>query len=106
MHPDPENTDSSLRGNESHRRQRAVHKIRLSELDSLTQEEISTMVASGDIELLVRQADISDDTDGGWSHRIARLFEHVAGSLNGAPEHENRTIIVNLVASRARHPQR
>ena len=101
MHPEPENTDSSLRGNESHRRRRAVHKVRLSELASLSTEEISTMVATGDIELLVRRTDIADSSDGGWGHRINRLFEDVAASLDGAPEHENRTIIVNIVASGA-----
>lgn len=61
------------------------------------------MVASGDIELLVRQSDIADATDGGWSHRINKLFENVAASLDGAPEHENRTIIVNIMASGAGH---
>ncbi|HEX7003893.1 MAG TPA: hypothetical protein VF168_06885 [Trueperaceae bacterium] len=103
MHPDPKKTDSSLRGNESQRRQRSVHKVRLGELSSLTEEEISTMVATGDIELLVRRSDIADDSEGGWSHRINRLFERVATSLDGAPEHENRTIIVNIVASGAGH---
>lgn len=105
-HPEPENSDSSLRGNESQRRQRAVHKVRLHELGNLTAQEISSMVASGDIELLVRQSDIADATDGGWSHRISKLFENVAASLDGAPEHENRTIIVNIVASGTRHSQK
>jgi hypothetical protein len=105
MHPEPENTNSSLKGNEAQRRQRAVHKVRLNELGSLTRQEISSMVASGDIELMVRQSDIADSSDGGWSHRLNRLFEDVAASLDGAPEHENRTIIVNIVAGRAGHSQ-
>jgi hypothetical protein len=101
MHRDPKKTDSSLTGNESHRRPRAVHKVRLSDLETLTPEEISSMVASGDIELLVRRSDIADSANGGWSHRLNRLFDRVAVSLDGAPEHENRTIIVNIVASSA-----
>lgn len=108
MHPEPEKSNDlldgdshkgdSLKGGDKHRRQRAVHKIRLSELHGFTRDEISRMVASGDIELMVRQSDIADDADGGWSHRLASLFESVAASLDGAPEHENRTIFVNIVA--------
>jgi hypothetical protein len=99
MHRDPKSTSSSLKGNEAQRRARAVHKIRLSDLGGLSQEEIRSMVASGDIELMVRRSDISDGTDGGWSNRLAGLFEKVAGGLDGAPEHENRTIIVNIVSA-------
>jgi hypothetical protein len=99
MHRDPKKTDSSLKGNEAQRRPRAVHKVRLSELETLTPEEVSSMVASGDIELLVRRSDIANSANGGWSHRLNRLFDRVAASLDGAPEHENRTIIVNIVAS-------
>ena len=106
MHPEPEKSNGSTRGNEAHRRDRAVHKVRLGELATLTPQEISSMVATGDIELLVRRSDIADDSEGGWSHRISRLFEDVAASLEGAPEHENRTIIVNIVASGARHGHR
>jgi hypothetical protein len=105
MHRDPRNTNGSLKGNESQRRQRAVHKIRLSELGNFTPEEISSMVASGDIELLVRRSDIADSSEGGWSRRLNSLFEKVAAGLDGAPEHENRTIIVNIVASSAGHIQ-
>ncbi|MEX2541142.1 MAG: hypothetical protein WD314_05010 [Trueperaceae bacterium] len=98
MHPDPKSSASSLKGNESHRRDRAVHKVRLSELGALSREEVSAMVASGDIELMVRRSDIADGTNGGWSHRIGELFDKVAGGLDGTPAHENRTIIVNIVA--------
>ncbi len=66
MHPEPKKSHSSLRGNEAQRRQRAVHKVRLSELNSLSSQEISSMVATGDIELLVRRSDIADDSGGGW----------------------------------------
>lgn len=100
MHRDPKHTESSLKGNESQRRDRIIHKIRLSELGGLSQDDIASMVASGDVELLVRRSDVADGTDGGWSKRIAGLFEKVAQGLDGAPEHENRTIIVNIVAAR------
>lgn len=98
MQPDPKSRDSSHKGNESQRRERAVHKIRLNELGGLSREEVAAMVASGDIELMVRRSDIADASNGGWSHRLSELFEKVAGGLDGAPAHENRTIIVNIVA--------
>lgn len=101
-HSDPKGDTSSLKGNEAQRRQREVYKVRLSELASLSPEEISTMVASGDIELLVRRSDIADLDGGGWSHRVAGLFENIAAGLSGAPEHENRTIIVNIIAGSGR----
>lgn len=98
MHPDPKSSDSPLKGNESQRRERAVHKVRLNELGGLSREEVAAMVASGDIELMVRRSDIADGSDGGWSHRLSELFDKVASGLDGAPAHENRTIIVNIVA--------
>jgi hypothetical protein len=104
MQRDPKGNDSSLRGNEAQRRAREVHKVRLGDLAGLSDQDISAMVASGDIELMVRRSDIA--SNGGWSHRLADLFDKVAGGLGGAPEHENRTIIVNFVAGGAGLPQR
>jgi hypothetical protein len=102
MQRDPKGNDSSLRGNEAQRRARAVHKVRLGDLAGLSEQDVAAMVASGDIELMVRRSDI-DAANGGWSHRLADLFDKVAGGLNGAPEHENRTIIVNFVAGLPHH---
>jgi hypothetical protein len=106
MQRDPKGNDSSLRGNEAQRRAREVHKVRLGDLAGLSDQDVSAMVASGDIELMVRRSEIEDASNGGWSHRLADLFDKVAGGLNGAPAHENRTIIVNFVAGGAGLPHR
>jgi hypothetical protein len=106
MQRDPKRDGRSLKGNEAQRRDRSVYKIRLGELGGLSKKDVSDMVASGDIELMVRRSDIIDMSNGGWSHRLAELFDKVADGLDGAPEHENRTIIVNIVASGAGQPHR
>jgi|GEM_PF-3799389 len=90
----------SIRGRGPRRRDREVHKVRLHELAHLSSDEIADMIATGDIELVVRKQDVADVSAGGWSGRIARLFEEVSDSLDRAPENENRTIIVNIVANR------
>lgn len=103
MQRDPENSESSLRGNEAQRRQRKVHKLRMNEMQGLDGQEISAMVASGDIELMVRRSDLVEGSSGDWCRRIAELLEKVGDGLQGVPEHENRTIIVNIISSGAGH---
>lgn len=78
------------------RMERKVHKLYLSDLQSLHAEEVSRMLEQGAVEIIVAAKD-----GGAWGETLGTFFDALERSVEGWREKlRNKAVIVNFVDPR------